>query len=296
MSYQYTQLSMGSKDEKSNKQLQQLLNEKIGAGLVVDGIYGAKTNQAVIDYQKKNGLTADGIVGPKTWASLLGSADGEKNAQENTDQKRTTLSEAVAEAKKAYDALSTQTPENMQFDDQALYDQAAQAYLNREGFAYDLNADPMYQQYMDQYTRAGRLAMEDTMGKAAALTGGYGNSYAQTAGQQAYGGYLQQLNERVPELYALAYSKYQQEGEALRDRYELLKERREDAYNRQQDTLDRFDAQRAELYEQYQDRLDRQEDQYQKMRSLIAQGYIPTDAELAAVGLTRRQAMALAQT
>ena len=32
----------------------------------------------------------------------------------------------------------------------------------------------------------GRLAMMDSMGRAAALTGGYGSSYAQSAGQQAY--------------------------------------------------------------------------------------------------------------
>lgn len=30
----------------------------------VDGIYGAKTRNAVIAFQKKNGLTADGIAGP----------------------------------------------------------------------------------------------------------------------------------------------------------------------------------------------------------------------------------------
>ena len=36
----------------------------------VDGIYGAKTKEAVKKFQKKNGLTADGIVGKKTAAAL----------------------------------------------------------------------------------------------------------------------------------------------------------------------------------------------------------------------------------
>lgn len=36
----------------------------------VDGIFGPKTKQAVIDYQRANGLTCDGIIGPKTWAKL----------------------------------------------------------------------------------------------------------------------------------------------------------------------------------------------------------------------------------
>lgn len=52
------------------KKLQSLLNDKSGAGLNVDGNFGAKTEAAVKEYQKNNGLTVDGIVGAKTWASL----------------------------------------------------------------------------------------------------------------------------------------------------------------------------------------------------------------------------------
>lgn len=36
----------------------------------VDGIFGAKTEVAVINFQKSNGLSVDGIVGPKTWSAL----------------------------------------------------------------------------------------------------------------------------------------------------------------------------------------------------------------------------------
>ena len=51
-------------------------------------------------------------------------------------------------------------------------------------FKYNVNADPLYQQYKDQYIQGGKLAMMDTMGKAAALTGGYGSTYGQQVGQQ----------------------------------------------------------------------------------------------------------------
>lgn len=90
-----------------------------------------------------------------------------------------------------------------------------QQYQNREPFSFDVNEDALYRQYKDQYIRQGRLAMEDTLGKAASLTGGYGNSYAENAGQQAYGAYLQGLNDRVPELYQAARDRYDRAGEDL---------------------------------------------------------------------------------
>ena len=41
-----------------------------GYPIVVDGIYGEKTRQAVIALQKAKNLACDGIIGPKTWAVL----------------------------------------------------------------------------------------------------------------------------------------------------------------------------------------------------------------------------------
>ncbi|MCH5167537.1 MAG: peptidoglycan-binding protein [Erysipelotrichales bacterium] len=52
------------------KLCQQLLNKFGNYGLVEDGIFGAKTESAVKDFQKKNVLSVDGIVGPKTWEAL----------------------------------------------------------------------------------------------------------------------------------------------------------------------------------------------------------------------------------
>jgi N-acetylmuramoyl-L-alanine amidase len=36
----------------------------------VDGIYGAQTYRAIIEFQRRNGLVADGKVGPATWRAL----------------------------------------------------------------------------------------------------------------------------------------------------------------------------------------------------------------------------------
>lgn len=119
-------------------------------------------------------------------------------------------------------------------------DEALRKIQNREKFSYDVNADALYQQYKDSYTRQGKLAMEDTIGKAAALTGGYGNSYAQTAGQQTYQAYLDKLNDRIPELYAAAYDRYRQEGEDLKDEYAMLSAREQQEYARHRDAVDDY--------------------------------------------------------
>ena len=104
--------------------------------------------------------------------------------------------------------------------------------MNRGEFSYDVNKDKLYQQYRDLYAQMGRGAMEDTMGQAAALTGGYGSTYSQNAGQQAYNSYLQKLNEVVPELYNAAYNRYNQEGQNLMNLYTMARSNADSAYER----------------------------------------------------------------
>jgi hypothetical protein len=110
-------------------------------------------------------------------------------------------------------------------------DTAAQNILNRKAFSYDVNGDAMWNQYKDRYTTLGRQAMQDTMGQAAALTGGYGNSNAQIAGQQVYQGYMQGLTDKIPELAQLALDRYNQQGQQLYDQYNLLNTQEQNAYN-----------------------------------------------------------------
>ena len=95
----------------------------------------------------------------------------------------------------------------------------------------------LYQQYKDQYQSLGQMAMMDTMGQAAALTGGYGNTYAQNAGQQAYNAYLRNLNDVVPELYSMAYEKYRDEGTDLYNQFGMTQGLDERDYGRYRDTV-----------------------------------------------------------
>lgn len=60
---------IGSRSEEVNKIQQELKNRGYYDGNI-DGIFGTKTKNAVIKFQKDNGLTADGIVGKNTLKAL----------------------------------------------------------------------------------------------------------------------------------------------------------------------------------------------------------------------------------
>ena len=110
-------------------------------------------------------------------------------------------------------------------------------YENTKDFQYDFNADPLYQQYKDQYIQQGKMAMQNTMGNAAALTGGYGSSYASTAGNQAYQASLNELNNVIPELYDRAYGKYRDDKSDKLQHMQVLQNLDDADYKKYQDTL-----------------------------------------------------------
>lgn len=144
---------------------------------------------------------------------------------------------------------------------------------NRPKFSYDLNADALYQQYKDQYINQGRLAMQDAMGQASALTGGYGNSYAATVGNQAYQSYLTQLNNVVPELYQMAYTKYNQEGQDLKDVYNILQNQYNTEYGEYRDKVADWNTEAARLTDAYNNERNFDYAQFSSNRDYYANQY-----------------------
>ena len=136
--------------------------------------------------------------------------------------------------KKEEDILQKPTFESQWQDS---LNQAMDKILNREKFSYDLNGDALYQQYKNQYMTQGKQAMMDTMGVASSMTGGYGNSYAQTAGQQTYQGYLSGLNDKIPELYQMARNAYDSDTNELYKQYALYSDRDDVDYGRYRDEV-----------------------------------------------------------
>ena len=241
-------------------ELQTLLNNN-GYNLEVDGVFGKKTEAAVKDYQANNGLDVDGIVGEQTWGSLTGSSSGKSktdNKVANTDFSYNDFtyddyaeSDTVTQALAALNTQLGAKPGEYQSTWQDQVNSIIDQILNRKDFSYDLNSDALYQQYKDQYTALGKLAMQDTMGQVAAMTGGYGNSYASTVGNQAYQSYLSQLNEVVPELYGMALDKYNQEGQELYNQYGILSDQENQDYGRYQDEYNQWQNELLRLYDQY---------------------------------------------
>lgn len=135
-----------------------------------------------------------------------------------------------AEAENAYAALG-----DFPYSNEATFKDVVDKILNKEQFTYDLNGDALYQQYKDKYIQQGKMAMQDTMGQAAAMTGGYGNSYAASVGNQAYQASLENLNNIIPELYQMAYDKYNQEGQDLYNQYSMLSNEKNMEYGMYQD-------------------------------------------------------------
>ena len=202
-----------------------------------------------------------------------------------------------------FEALRGAAPNyTSRYDEQIrdLYEQIT----GRGAFRYDSATDPLYQQYRQSYIQQGKAAMRDSMGQAAALTGGYGSSYAQAVGQQQYDAYLRRLADILPETYAMALESWQAEGDALRGKYETTAALEKSDYDRYLDELGQYnrelslardDAQTAYERMIYSDETayDRQQDAYSRLLSLMAAGYAPGVEEYAAAGLTRAQGEAL---
>ena len=158
---------------------------------------------------------------------------------------------------------------------------------NRKEFRYDVNSDPLYNMYRDRYVSDGRMAMRDTMGQAASLTGGYGSSYGQAVGQQQYDAYLQKLSALMPELYTAAYDRYAAEGDRLAGQLDTAAKLADKEYGRAKDKQNAAISLEKESY-------NRRWQSYQSLIDIIFKsGYQPSSEELEAAGMSQEQAEAL---
>ena len=202
--------------------------------------------------------------------------------------------------------------------------------MNQPDFTFDINGNALYQMYSDLYTNQGRNAMMDAMGQAAAMTGGYGNSYASTAGNQAFQQYLQQLSAVIPQIYEMEYDRYNNDRNHLLQQYGIVSDADSEAYGRWSDSYnqwlneyglaqDAYNSAYSQDYGAWSDALnywqnaaqnensaffnqqqfdaqqaaDNRQYAYQQAMAILQAGNMPSAALLAAAGISQQDANSL---
>ena len=167
------------------------------------------------------------------------------------EKKKYTASAQVEQARQEAKASDEKKPGEYVSKWQQQLDAAMEKILNREKFSYNLNGDALYRQYKDQAIQNGRLAMQDTLGQAAAMTGGFGSSYGQTAAQQAYRQQMANLGDKASALYDKARSEYGRQGTADKQAYDLLLQRENSSQNQYKQNRAAWEAENQRLWSRY---------------------------------------------
>ncbi len=170
---------------------------------------------------------------------------------------------------------------------QGTIDSLIDSILNREEFNVDDVYDSdLYENYRQHYMQQGQKAMRDTIGQASQMTGGYGSTYAQAVGQQAYDNYMSQLGDKTLDIYDRVYNQYLQEGQELYNQLGMVNNQDSIDYGRYRDSVNdyyndlnyyagRYDSSYGQDFGEYQTDLAAQqwaeEYAYQKTQDALAQ-------------------------
>lgn len=119
---------------------------------------------------------------------------------------------------------------------------------NREKFSYNVDADPLFQQALASAMNSGKTAMQDTIGQASALTGGYGSTYATSVGNQAYNAFIEDAYNNLPQYYQMAMEAYQAEGDEMYRQLGMLSDADATEYGRMIDAYNATSQYRNQAY------------------------------------------------
>lgn len=140
---------------------------------------------------------------------------------------------------------------------------------SKSGFNYNPSGDPLWAQSVASTMAQGQRAMRDTMGQAAALTGGYGSSYAQNVGQQAYNQLIEGLMAQAPQFEDAARARHSAELDSLYQQYALLQDKEDSDYNRwlTQWEVERQAQQDEQAQKNWQAEFDEDQRRYEESKS-----------------------------
>ena len=176
-----------------------------------------------------------------------------------------TPSQTVQNAQNQLQQVQNQRPQNYNSRFGAQLDGILQQIQNPQEFKYSFDGDEMFKYYADLYTQKGKQASMDAMGQAAALTGGYGNSYAQQVGQQGYQQYLMDLYGVGMDLQNQAYNRYRDQRSDLYNQLGAMQGMDETEYGRHRDTVADWQTDMDRATKAVQDERDFDYDNYRNM-------------------------------
>ena len=152
--------------------------------------------------------------------------------------------------------------------------------MNREKFSYDVDNDQLFQQALASAMNSGKQAMQDTIGQASALTGGYGSTYATSAGNQAYNAFIEDAYDNLPQYYQMALDAYTREGDEMYRQFGMVSELDDKEFNRNLSAYDATYQHRNTLYnEAYTQYRDSKSDAF-SMAGIEMQQYAQESSDL----------------
>ena len=204
-----------------------------------------------------------------------------------------------------YELLMLQNGPQWQQDWDAQLEDLRNQQAGRGPFSYDPQTDETYQAAALQAQLQGQQAMRGAMAEAAALTGGYGSTYAQNVAQQAYQGSLDELAAQLPEYYQMALQSYQQAGQALEDQISQVQQLQQQDYDRYLDQVEYWTNQARQENDDYWDQASfaqnsanaastAQRTAWDQAMDSINLGVVPSSSVLAAAGIPLSWAQSMA--
>ena len=195
--------------------------------------YNDANKQAEASRDRVNELTSvDGIVSQETW-DTINSTFVVPNAVIEADRWLGSQLSKIQSGKTSYSDDVRAMVEKIQ---------------NREKFSYDVDNDQLFQQALASAMGSGKQAMQDTIGQASALTGGYGSTYATSAGNQAYNAFIEDAYNNLPQYYQMAFDAYQAEGQDMYQQLSMLSTEDAKEYERMLTAYDATYAHRNQMY------------------------------------------------
>ena len=165
-------------------------------------------------------------------------------------------SEAVQTAQQNMQTVQQQKPQSFTSKYGAQLDNILAQIQGTQPFKYEFNSDGLFKSYADLFTQQAKQASQNAMGQAAALTGGYGNSYAQAAGNQAYQQAILPLYDRGMELAQMARANYDKDRGDLYNQLGALQGMDESEYGRYRDTVSDWRQDEQNAMDMYRDERD----------------------------------------